>query len=216
MGDNNKNIKKGFTLIELLVVIAIIGILSGIGLVSLNGAREKARDAKRISDLRQYASALNIFYDNNGHYPCCSPRFDDSSPSDPNQFLNGRNEYDEHYCPFNSLNSQGGLLNGGILAIPLIDPMNDNSDPSVENRYFYHYVVSQDFQSYRLLTNFESRGNTSVEQDDGGFCSRQYEMIVGELCDTCSSRYNCFPSDLDGAAGGDYPGCPACPIFWNY
>ncbi|MFA6512309.1 MAG: prepilin-type N-terminal cleavage/methylation domain-containing protein, partial [Patescibacteria group bacterium] len=33
------NQKKGFTLIELLVVIAIIGILSAIGLVSLNGAR---------------------------------------------------------------------------------------------------------------------------------------------------------------------------------
>lgn len=57
------NNKKGFTLIELLVVIAIIGILSAIGLVSLNGAREKARDAKRQSDLAQIRSAMALYYD---------------------------------------------------------------------------------------------------------------------------------------------------------
>lgn len=62
--------KKGFTLIELLVVIAIIGILSAIGLVSLNGAREKARDAQRQSDIATMRTALQLYTDDhNNQFP---------------------------------------------------------------------------------------------------------------------------------------------------
>ena len=61
--------RKGFTLVELLVVIAIIGILASVVLVSLNSARGKARDARRISDLHQVALALDNYYDANQAYP---------------------------------------------------------------------------------------------------------------------------------------------------
>ena len=53
---------RGFTLIELLVVIAIIGLLSSIVLASLNGARKKGRDARRIADLKQLQVAMELYY----------------------------------------------------------------------------------------------------------------------------------------------------------
>ncbi len=55
--------KKGFTLIELLVVIAIIGILSAVVLTSLNSSRQKARDTKKVSDVKQVALAYELHRD---------------------------------------------------------------------------------------------------------------------------------------------------------
>lgn len=61
--------KRGFTLIELLVVIAIIGVLSSVVLASLNTARSRANDAKRVSDLKQLVSALELYRSSNTGYP---------------------------------------------------------------------------------------------------------------------------------------------------
>lgn len=61
--------RKGFTLIELLIVIAIIGILASALLVSLGNARQSARDARRIADLRQVQSALELYFNSCGFYP---------------------------------------------------------------------------------------------------------------------------------------------------
>lgn len=66
---NTKQKQKGFTLIELLVVIAIIGLLASVVLVALNGARFKARTAKRLADLNQLTKALELYYSDNNAYP---------------------------------------------------------------------------------------------------------------------------------------------------
>jgi prepilin-type N-terminal cleavage/methylation domain-containing protein len=61
--------KHGFTLIELLVVIAIIGLLASVVLASLSSARLKGRDARRLEDLSQIRTGLELYYSKHGHYP---------------------------------------------------------------------------------------------------------------------------------------------------
>ena len=60
----------GFTLIELLVVISIIGVLASVVLSSLESARASARDVERISDLKQIQTALEMYRNDHGFFPC--------------------------------------------------------------------------------------------------------------------------------------------------
>ena len=54
-----------FTLIELLVVVAVIGILVSLLMPSLGKAREKARRAVCLSNLKQFGVAITIYSNNN-------------------------------------------------------------------------------------------------------------------------------------------------------
>ena len=62
----------GFTLIELLVVIAIIGLLATLATVALNNVRAKSRDAKRVADVKQMQTALELYFNDKGRYPLTS------------------------------------------------------------------------------------------------------------------------------------------------
>lgn len=61
--------KKAFTLIELLVVVSIIGVLIGLSVIGLQGARESSRDARRKADLETIRSAIEIYKSDCNVYP---------------------------------------------------------------------------------------------------------------------------------------------------
>lgn len=96
--------KKGFTLIELLVVIAIIGLLSTLAVVALNNARSKSRDAKRLSDVKQIQTALELYFNDAAAYPASitpgqpiangSATYMGQVPSGPNTASNEQYVYD--------------------------------------------------------------------------------------------------------------------------
>ncbi len=106
--------KRGFTLIELLVVIAIIGILAGIIMASLTSAKARARDAKRITDIKTIQLALELYYNDNLFFPsniyaasCSSsvtpncglaPLYISVMPSDPNYTTTCSDGYTQASC----------------------------------------------------------------------------------------------------------------------
>ena len=152
---------KGFTLIELLVVIAVIGLLASIVLVALSPARQKAQDARRISDFVQIKLALELFYDQTERYP--------QSPGAPT--------WSGHWAYFSECLEQG--TNCGFTIsnyTPVIskvpqDPLRTTADPfAADVTYYPGYPTGcSDGQSYRLAVQLETNNSVLDTDLDGSF-----------------------------------------------
>lgn len=143
-------------MIELLVVISIIGILSSFAVVSLNTARNKARDALRKADMTQMRTAIMLYYDENGKYPICGT-WDGGAPD----FGAAANQtYADCYRI-----ALGAALTAG--AKPYLgqlpkDPKNPTNNPTVDATYLYRYVSKSDGSEYALVYRVEENTDLQV------------------------------------------------------
>ncbi len=168
---------RAFTLIELLVVMAIIGILSSVVLTSLNGARQKGRDARRISDIKQIQLSLELYYDSTGAYPAqiCS------TATGP--------------CPSSVL-----VTNGYIASLP-IDP-SDNAvyayspyAQTTNNTMCSGYHLGADLESGSTHSALQTDANVTTLAASGGETSIVSQGI--QVCNVAGA-----PADFHGTNSG--------------
>ena len=138
---DSRNDARGFTLIELLIVIAIIGVLASIILASVSSARQKSRDARRLTDIKQIQNALELYYDSQvSEYPLASTTCDDT-------YANGLEE----------------LVTGGFIPTVPRDPL-PNAGGTLKC-YFYTTNDTSPRKAYHLGAMLEDTANPALASD---------------------------------------------------
>ncbi len=151
--------KSGFTLIELLIVISIIGILAALILTNIQGVRERARDARRKSDLNSIKSSLRLYYNDQKSFP-------------------GSSNGDMYGCGGVLTNCTWGSSRFAIDndTIYMNTLPNDPSDSANNPQSYAYYQISDD--SYALVAQLENESDQDIA-DSQARCSSTYGTLTG-------------------------------------
>ena len=165
--------QKGFTLVELLVAIGIIGILSSIAVVSVSNVRAKARDAKRVADVKQVQTALESYMNDKGEYPAFQG----------NLGVNNGGNVINKLCG----DTSAGFQNADCAATTYMSPVPANPAPNtMEYKYVSRTnatpaaactgVAGESCVSYKIYFKLESGAGTlpkgTYEANENGIVSR--------------------------------------------
>lgn len=173
----------GFTLMELLVVIVILGVLITVGISSYISTQRKSRDVRRKNDMRQIASALELYYNDKGRYP--------SDNGDLGN-IKGCDAGDNVVCAWGSLmkDSKGTIY---MVKLP--------GDPASGWQYYYDAYGGQG-KGYQLYARLESSQDIDLKREVG---SGNVYYYLATLCvGTKKCNYGVASPDLalDDASQG--------------
>ena len=132
---------------ELLVVIAILGVLITAGLSSYKSTQRKSRDVRRKNDMRQIASALELYYNDKGRYPN-----DDGAGK-----IKGCDAGDNVVCAWGNLmkDSKGTIY---MVILP--------GDPASGWQYYYDAYGGQG-KGYQLYSRLENDQDIDLKREAG-------------------------------------------------
>jgi type II secretion system protein G len=174
----SKRKSSAFTLIELLVVITILGILATVAITSFRSSQMRSRDAKRKSDLKQIANALEMFYSDRGFYPSAS-----------SGKIVG--------CPYRATSSITCQWGATDYSSDFKDGDNDvlyfKSLPKDPAGYTYYYVTNG--QSFQIFAHLENDKDQNCINSDCSATGVPAANSCGGSCNFAITSANVTPKD---------------------
>ncbi len=151
---------------ELLIVMAILGILITVGLASYKSVQAKSRDSRRKSDVRNIASALELYFNDKNRYPA-----DDGAGK-----IMGCGTGDTQVCAWGTAmtDSKGTVY---MVATP--------GDPASGWQYYYDSYGSLG-KGYQLFARLENSQDVDLSRDG----SNNVYYYIGTVCQTGNKKCN--------------------------
>lgn len=150
--------RRAFTLIELLVVIAIIAILAALLFPVFARAREASRSASCRSNLKQFTSAFQMYWQD---YDGMAVSVGLNMPPSPLRTGAGRADWTDHVFPY--------VKNAGVYVCPSAPWQKPTTGYGVSGGYTLNWVYFANFASVRPMDDVSYPAETILLVDGDGY-----------------------------------------------